>query len=82
MKFINNEARKLVLEQATRYHMDEPRDPVNNPPMSQLLLNTITNYFVTFGGSSFEEELEKINSGSKNKKDKENKIGHYVDLYI
>lgn len=42
------EARKLVAKQAARYHMDKLNDPVNNPPMSELLLNTITNYFVEF----------------------------------
>lgn len=47
-KLSYSEARKLVAKQAARYHMDELNDPINNPPMSQLLLNTITNYFVEF----------------------------------
>lgn len=49
-KLSYKQARELVAKQAARYHMDEPGDLVNNPPMSQLLLNTITNYFVEFGG--------------------------------
>lgn len=51
-KLSYRQARELVAKQAARYHMDEPGDLVNNPPMSQLLLNTITNYFVEFGGQT------------------------------
>lgn len=49
-KLTYTQARELVARQVTRYHMDDPNDPINNPPMSQLLLNTISNYFVDLGG--------------------------------
>lgn len=55
-KLSYSEARKLVAKQAARYHMDELNDPINNPPMSQLLLNTITNYFVEFVANDSQDD--------------------------
>lgn len=85
-KLTYTKARELVARQAARYHMDEPNDPINNPPMSQLLLNTITNYFVEFGGEDptetkhkeFEKMLRKLEE--EEKYIESNKKGILVDI--
>lgn len=81
-KMSYTQARNLVKRQISRYHMNDLTDEINNPPMSQLLLNTLSNYFVTIGGPNVDDEI------AKEKKEKERLLsnnfekGQFIDIYI
>lgn len=86
-KLTYQQARELVAKQSARYHFDEIGDPVNNPPMSELLLNTISNYFTELGGLSDEAKKSKEEEIAIKKTLEENKYletqkGNFLDILV
>lgn len=57
-KISYSKARSLVIAQTKRYRMDNAYNEVDNPPMSELLLNTLSNYFVKIGGEEEKKDKE------------------------
>lgn len=73
------EAKKLVEEQTKRYSLDKIEDIDKNPPLYTLIMNTLTNYYVSLGGI---ETYSKDASGKdKYKINSKASTGEIIDIY-
>lgn len=73
------EAKKLVEEQTKRYDLDKIEDIDKNPPLYTLIMNTLTNYYVSLGGI---ETYSKDASGKDTYKiNSKASTGEIIDIY-
>lgn len=75
-----NEAKKLVEEQTKRYGLDKIEDTDKNPPLYTLILNTLTNNYVSLGG--IERPDKDTSSKDKYKINSKVETGKTIDIYV